>query len=521
MVQNLAPSPFDGQNLASLIDLCAGIRGDKIALIWAPFDSFPQQWTYAELRKDVRRVAAGLQTRGLGVGDRVIVHSNNDANFILSWLGCAYAGVVPVTTNTRSTVEELRYFSDKTGASGVITQTEFAPLVAEACRDIHWIVLSDRQDSIDGFQALLGDPNMVAAAPVDPQAAFGIQFTSGTTSRPKAVLWTHANALWGGCVSAVHEGLRAEDVHLVTMPLFHTNAQVYSVLSSLWVGATIVLQPRFSASRFWDISVRHGCTWASMIPFCVRALAAIPVPEKHCYRLWGSGVCEPDSDSYFGVKTIGWWGMTETVAHGFVGNADRPNEPMSIGRVSPFYEVEVRREDGTNVVADETGELFIRGRSGMSLFAGYYDDARATKNAYDNRGFFKTGDLVTRHESGFYAFSDRAKDMLKVGGENVAASEVEGVIANVVGVKEVAVVGAPHLMLDEVPTAFVVVAEAADELIVRAKIEAACIKTLSAFKRPRAILFVNRIPKGTLEKVNKAELRTRVMTGMAWQAQSD
>jgi crotonobetaine/carnitine-CoA ligase len=94
--------------------------------------------------------------------------------------------------------------------------------------------------------------------PHDPWAPFGIQYTSGTTARPKAVLWTHANALWGAKMCALHEGLRADDVHLTYLPLFHTNAQVYSVLASLWVGATVVLQPRFSASRFWPVSLRQG-----------------------------------------------------------------------------------------------------------------------------------------------------------------------------------------------------------------------------------------------------------------------
>jgi len=97
-----------------------------------------------------------------------------------------------------------------------------------------------------------------------------VQYTSGTTSRPKAVLWTHANALWGAKVNASHQDLHHGDVHQTYLPLFHTNALAYSMLASLWVGATCVIQPRFSASRFWNVALEHGCTWTSTIPFCMR-----------------------------------------------------------------------------------------------------------------------------------------------------------------------------------------------------------------------------------------------------------
>ena len=126
-------------------------------------------------------------------------------------------------------------------------------------------------------------------------ADLGIQFTSGTTLRPKAVLWTHANAVWGAEVNVAHMRLRHDDVTLTVLPLFHTNAQSYSMLSTLWAGGTIVLQPRFSASRFWDVSLRHQVTWISMIPFCVKALLAGKIPSDHHYRFWAPGAELPES----------------------------------------------------------------------------------------------------------------------------------------------------------------------------------------------------------------------------------
>ena len=105
----------------------------------------------------------------------------------------------------------------------------------------------------------------------------------------------------------------------------------------LWVGASCVIQPRFSASRFWNVALEHGCTWTSTIPFCMKALLEHEIPKDHKFRLWGTAVNEPPPFAAFGVKIIGWWGMTETITHGIVGEVDQPNTPMSIGRAAPEY----------------------------------------------------------------------------------------------------------------------------------------------------------------------------------------
>ena len=121
----------------------------------------------------------------------------------------------------------------------------------------------------DRFETLFADSTERPRRATDPLAPCSVQYTSGTTSRPKAVLWTHANALWGAKVNAAHQDLHASDVHHTYLPLFHTNALAYSMLASLWVGGTCVIQPRFSASRFWNVAAEHRCTWTSTIPFCM------------------------------------------------------------------------------------------------------------------------------------------------------------------------------------------------------------------------------------------------------------
>jgi crotonobetaine/carnitine-CoA ligase len=281
------------------------------------------------------------------------------------------------------------------------------------------------------------------------------------------------------------------------------------MLSTFWAGGTMVLQPKFSASRFWDVSVRNGATWSSLIPFCVKALMAYEIPANHSYRFWGPAVRLTDIENAIGLQTIGWWGMTETITQGIVGDLDHPGDPMSIGRAAPEYEVSIRRADGSAVQPGERGELFIRGVRGVSLFKEYYKNPKATAESFDDDGWFATGDLIQVAESGDLFFSDRQKDMLKVGAENIAASEIEAVLMETGWVSECAVVGQKHFMLDEIPVAFVIAHPHAPEAL-EVEIIAVCRRELADFKVVRSVHVVDELPRSTLEKIAKNELRSRL-----------
>jgi carnitine-CoA ligase len=516
-----ATTMASGRNLPWLLDLRAKERRDHPLLIWEPFEGPGRTWSYREFAEQTRRLAAGLQGRGIRSGDRIILQMDNSPEFLLSYFALTRLGAVPVCVNTRSARDELTYFAEHSGAVAALTQPAFASLIDEAAPQLKWIAVTGTNadgslppassvTSADGFDRLYSDAHsFVPPVELDSLAPASIQYTSGTTARPKAVVWTHANCLWGGRVSSSHETLRPEDVHLVHLPLFHTNAQSYSVLASLWVGATMVLQPRFSGSQFWDVSLRNRCTWTSVVQFCVRVLEGLEVPAQHSYRFWGNGVGSPPQDALFNVRTIGWWGMTETVTHGITDDVHNPGRSLGCGRPAPEYEVAVLNPDGTPVEAGETGELFVRGVPGVSLFAGYLHDEEATRAAVDDEGWLTTGDLVTIHEDGSISFADRAKDMLKVGGENVAASEIERVVLAVPGVSEVAVVAAPHDMLGDTPVAFIMTQEEGEGLA--EEVLQACREQLADFKVPREVRIIDELPRSTLNKVAKAQLRQIVI----------
>ncbi|WP_291864132.1 AMP-binding protein [Bradyrhizobium sp.] len=512
--------PFAGLDVPWLLRMRAETRRDHPFLIWAPFDAPARIWAYGEFHDRVGSLAAGLAGRGINPGDFVLIHLDNCIEAMLAWFACVELGAIAVTTNTRSAPAEMEYFAGHCGAVAAITQPAYAEMVAAQCRGLRWLAVISHDAGAapaqgfnpqrsDSFEALFADSADRPRRAADPQAACSVQYTSGTTSRPKAVLWTHANALWGAKVNAAHQDLHQGDVHQTYLPLFHTNALAYSMLASLWVGGSCVIQPRFSASRFWSVALQHGCTWTSTIPFCMKALLEHEVPDNHRFRLWGTAINDPPPFAAFGIKMIGWWGMTETITHGIVGEVDQPNVPMSIGRAAAEYAIRITDDDGAPTPVGGTGNLLIKGVPGLSLFSEYLHNEKATRESYDEHGYFITGDRVNLLDHGFIKFGDRAKDMLKVGGENVAASEIEQVIAVVPGVREAAVVAKKHPMLDEVPVVFIIPTAGVEGAPkgLHDTVMAACRSALADFKVPREIRFVDEMPRSTLEKVAKAELR--------------
>lgn len=245
-----------------------------------------------------------------------------------------------------------------------------------------------------------------------------------------------------------------------------------------------------------------------MIPFCGKALMHDPVPE-HQFRLWVTAVSVPFFEELFKLKTLGLFGMTETISQVTIGDTDHPNPFMCIGRVSPGYDIAIRDEDGRPTPKGKTGRLFVKGVRGVSLFKEYLKNPQATAEAFDDEGWFITGDRARMEANGELYFADREKDMLKVGGENVAASEIEAVIMESGWADEVAVVAQKHYMLDEVPVAFIIPNANAPENLKAAVIDH-CRANLASFKVVSDVHVVADLPRSTLEKVAKNKLREQL-----------
>ncbi len=523
-----------GRNLAELIERRASERGDATFLVWDPTHGRDRSAVgrigYRGLAANVEWLARAFAARGIVHGDRVCVHLDNRPEFLLAWWALARLGAVCVSTNARSAADELRFYLEDSGAKAVVTSGARRDVVAAALPPaIERVVLVDDDATeivgerlvTEHLSALVREGQALPAlgrSPASPLDPCSILYTSGTTSRPKGVVLTHANYLWGAGQMARHQRLTADDVYLVQMPLFHVNAQIYSVLAAWVAGATVVLVPTFSRSGFWRAAAEHRTTTSSMIPFFVMALLRNPDGSRvarealppHSFRLWGYGITSAKVDSRFRLKTLGWYGMTETVSAAVIGPWDVPAPEGAIGRPANGYSVRLLDDEGIPVPPGVPGAVYVRGERGVTLALEYHDRPRATAAAFARDGWFATGDRMRYDEDGWLYFVDREKDMLKVGGENVASSEIERVIQEVPGVLEVAVIGLADPLLGEVPAACVIAAPGADPESLTARILDYARAKLADFKVPRRVELVDALPRATLEKVNKAALRAAV-----------
>ena len=511
---------FTGQDIPWMVRRWTQTRPDHPFLVWEPRSGDDRTWTYAQFVADMDSVAAGLAARGVKAGDKVLIHADNCPEGVIAWYACARLGAVGVTTNTRSVAAEVAYFASHSEAVGVITQPQYVALVDEATSDMRFVIVTadnsgeapsadEAAHGHDRFESLFADASGLADPEVDALTPAGILFTSGTTSRPKAVVHTHGNALWAARQGPVNVDMGADDVYLIYLPFFHVNAQSWSIWTTLGVGGTVVLQPKFSASRFWEVVAKHSVTHISLIPFVFKAVADQPVPD-HTIKVGAFGLVMPVLEDWLKMRVVASWGMTETVTH---ATQTRPHESypdMSMGKPTPGYEMAIVDPETGEMVADgEIGELWVRGTRGIQLFLEYYANPEANAAAFTEDGWLRTGDRVRMGERGNFFYTDRDSDALKVGGENVSAREVEDVIRQVPGLDDLAVVAKAHDMLDMVPVAFVVrgaFAEGTDDELA-ARIIEHCKVNLSKFKVPRAVYFLDELPEATLGKVAKNRLR--------------
>ena len=511
---------FHGRDVGWLIERRAAERSDHPFLVWQPKDAPARTWTYAEFAAASAEVARGLIARGVGVGDAVLIHAENCPEAVIAWYAVARLGGIAVTTNTRSVAAELSYFSEHSGAVGAITQPKLAAVVAEAGPDLAWTVVTEDNSGepagsdegahgFEPFEALMGDPGALPALEADPLRPVSIMFTSGTTSKPKAVVHTHGNVLWSATVNPPNIDFGPDDTYMCYLPFFHINTQGWAMWTVLGAGGTVVLQPKFSASRFWEVIAAHEVTHLSLIPFVFKAVGAEPIPEQHTVRVGVFGLIMPFLDEWLGMRVMAAYGMTELVTHCVRSDPNEVYPDMAMGRVAPGYELMIiNHGTGRPAEVGEMGELWIRGVRGISVFQEYLNNPEANDKMFTDDGWCRTGDVVRLEADGNIFYCDRDKDALKVGGENVSAREVEDVCRTVPGIDDIAVVAKSHEMLDMVPVVFVIRTETAEpEAIMSEAIIAACRSVLADFKVPRAVYFVEEFPLAELGKISKKDLR--------------
>ena len=497
------------RTLRDLLDERAARRPNHLFLVFEDAAGAVQQFSYAEFTAAVDAAAAGLAELGVGRGAKVTLHLRNCPEFLFAWFGLATIGGVAVPSNVANTAEELRYVLDYSDSEILISEPllmETAQAAAEGLGAVRHVLGTDVPET---WMPAGGEPPRPRLDSEDPVE---ILFTSGTTSRPKGVVLTHANCLWSGERVAAAMTLSDDARCLTSLPVFHVNAQSVTVLSALTAAGTCILLQEFSASRFWGQMRAHRATQMSLVAMQLRTLLAQPPAatdtdhslERVFYAINVTDAEKKQFEERFAVELINGYGLSEAMTLVTVAPVFGDRRWPSIGL--PLYDRSVRilGADGAAVPVGEIGEIAVRGVPGRTLFKEYYNDPGATAAALVD-GWLHTGDNGWLDDDGYVFFLDRKKDVIKRAGENISASEVERVLVEHPAVEEVAIIGVPDPIRDEAVKAFVVLR--AGESASEEDIAAFCATRLAGFKVPTIYEFRESLPKTSVGKIEKKALR--------------
>jgi long-chain acyl-CoA synthetase len=509
--------------LRELMDRRALGDGPRPYLI-APDDGV--QLSYAGLYAAVRGYAHELHSCwGVGKGDRVGIFLPNSADFVVAYLAIMYLGAIACPINTLLQDPEIEHIVDNAKASLLC-------VAAEWCERIQRLVkrngCSSQIASVDNIVAGQKARRARLDAELELPELSGdevalIVHTSGSTGRPKGVMLTHRNLLLDCEYISDRLRLNSDDRALCVLPLFHTNAEVLSILCPLYSSGSVVLPRQFHATQFWPLAHRHTVSWCSAAPTIFYILVKrseheeAPAHSGHQVRFFVSGTSAlpvplmRTFEQTFGVIILEGYGLTETVCR-VAFNSRPPDELVrpgeedgyrkfgSVGTPIGDAEIDIVDDDDRRLGAGELGEIVLRGSVVMK---GYFNDDTATAEAF-RHGRFRTGDIGYKDADGFLYIVDRKKDMIIRGGQNIYPREVDNVLALHPKIADAAVIGVPHEKYGEEIKAYVVRKDG--EWVSAEEILAFCRQRLAAYKCPKSIQFIDAMPKGPTGKLLRAQL---------------
>ena len=473
--------------------------------------------TYGQMAERAAALAGGLHERGVRPGQVVGILSYNCPEMLEAIFAANHLGAIAMPINWRLAPPEVRYILEHSEAAALACDDACIELANAATDGLASTVVraSVTDPAPDGWTSLADLRAGAVELPPTAVAATDIHrlmYTSGTTGRPKGVMLTHANLAWKNLAHLVEFGFTSADLGLACGPLYHVGALDLTTTSLVAAGATTIIHRSFDAAAVIDEIERSRVTTVWLAPAMVNAIMALPGIESRdlsSVRViinGGEKMPIPLIERIQRAFPAAWfadaYGLTETVSGDtFLDRDSLVTKLGSVGRPCLHLELDVWDDQGRSVAPGERGEIVLRG---PKVSPGYWRDPDATAAAFAG-GWFHTGDIGVRDADGYLFIVDRLKDMIVSGGENIAGSEVERVLYEHDAVLEVAVVGRSDERWGEVPVAFVVrrpeASATEDELIEH------CRDRLAKFKVPKAVTFLDALPRNPSGKVLKRELR--------------
>ena len=484
-----------------------------------------RRYTYREFGERVRRLGSALRDAGLQKGDRVAFIAPNIPALLEAHYGVPAAGGILVAINYRLNAKDVGYILEHSGARFVFVDHEFEELARDfvAHRTVR---IDDTGEPDDPYEAFLGEgspaplPNVLE----DEDEPISINYTSGTTGRPKGAVYHHRGAYLNALGEVIEAGLTPESVYLWTLPMFHCNGWCFPWAVTAVGGRHICLR-KVEPGRIWDLIDAEGVTHYNGAPTVQTSLLdheqAHTLDREVITTVSGS----PPSAQLFarltesGIRPVHVYGATELYGPYMIcepqpewNQLPLDDRAQRLGRQGVHYVIaepaRVVDDKGDEVEADGTtlGEVLMRGNTVMT---GYFRDAKQTEETLAG-GWYHSGDLAVRHPDGYIELRDRKKDIIVSGGENISTIEVEQAIQAHPAVASVAVVSTPDEKWGERPKAFVELV--AGQTVSEADILAFAKENLSGYMRPAAVEFIE-LPKTSTGKVQKRKLRDKEWEG--------
>ncbi|SEF02511.1 long-chain acyl-CoA synthetase [Burkholderia sp. WP9] len=544
--------------IRALIDERAAQHPDKPFLLAALDDDEPAVrdrratvLTFRELRDDCRVLEARFSEAGLRPGDVISVFMGNGIQTARLLLAAMYSGLVANPLNLLCQPSQVRYIVDHSDTRMIFTGRDTHAVINTAVAELRTAGLTREIALIETDPVQAEPPSLArrepalaetgapmaarsvtaalapASATRDPQCAPDsasahepaaddvalLMYTSGTTGTPKGVLLTHRNLVANARNISVEHRLSSDDRVLASLPLYHINGLVVTLLAPLFHGGSAVMTSRFSARTFWRDVALHACTWINVVPTIVAYL--LNADEACTYDLSALKFCRSASaalpadhhrafEARFGVGVIETMGMTETAAPVFSNPYEMGRRRIGSIGLPSGGEARVIDRAGRECAANECGELVLRGEQVMG---GYYKRPEETAAAFTADGWLRTGDLGYRDADGYFYINGRAKELIIKGGENIAPREIDEALLRHPDVLDVAAVGVPDPAYGQEIVAFVVPrlsgGRAAPD---PADLREHCVRELGRYKTPKEFRFVDELPRGPSGKVQRLKL---------------
>jgi long-chain acyl-CoA synthetase len=499
------------QNIGALLADQVQKAAEKVFLL---SEADGRQFSFAQFEAAVERAAAMLQSHGVTKGDVVSLLMPNSAEYIIAYFACWKLGALAGPVNSLLKDDETQFVMHNSEAKAVLVASEFRARIENikgALPHLKSVITFDQEaEATREFAHVNDQSRQDACAPGRDDDAI-IIYTSGTTGKPKGCLLTHANLIANARQISDWLGFTESDRLLTIMPLFHMNAVSVTTMSALYAGGSTVINPKFSASKFWNVISEYQVTsFGSVATMLSMLLNTYPegVPaglktDQLRFAMCGSAPVPAEVmkkfEETFDCPVVEGYGLSESTCRSTFNPPDERRRPGSCG-LSIGNEMKVVDDDDNEVPDGELGEIVLRGEN---ILKGYFRNPEANERAFRG-GWFHTGDVGYRDKEGFFYIVDRKSDMIIRGGENIYPREIDEVLYQHPAVAAAATIGVHDPLYGEEVAAFIVLKNGTK--VTEQELIDYCKSKLADYKRPKTVRFVEDIPKGPTGKLLKREL---------------